>query len=124
MLHFKVSAAQIARSFDTNVKAEQLQPTARTQSADSSLFQLPDFSRITAHEMAAETKSLLDTLRQRLEVVRNGPATFEAVVHGIEVIRHELARRWSPYSHLIMVLNDAEFQEAFFNGSQPGCGFV
>ncbi|MEO0364600.1 MAG: M3 family metallopeptidase [Pseudomonadota bacterium] len=113
MLHFKASAAQIARSFDTNVKAEQLQPIARTQSADSSLFQLPDFSRITAHEMAAETKSLLDTLRQRLEVVRNGPATFEAVVHGIEEIRHELARRWSPYSHLNMVQNDAEFQEAF-----------
>ncbi|MEL7310741.1 MAG: M3 family metallopeptidase [Pseudomonadota bacterium] len=77
------------------------------------MFQLPDFSKITASEIAAETSGLLETLNARLAAVREGPRDFESVVYGIEEIRHELARRWSPYSHLNMVQNDPEFQTAF-----------
>ncbi|MEL6215778.1 MAG: hypothetical protein AAFQ99_08890, partial [Pseudomonadota bacterium] len=83
-----------------------------TQSSHE-IFELPDFSNISADSISSEIPALLDTLRGRLEAIRMAPGGFENLVYGLEEIRHELGRCWSPFSHLNMVQSDPGFQTAY-----------
>ncbi|MEM6818774.1 MAG: M3 family metallopeptidase [Pseudomonadota bacterium] len=83
-----------------------------TQSSNE-IFELPDFSNISADSIRREVPALLDTLRQRLDVIREAPHGFENLVYGLEEIRHDLGRCWSPFSHLNMVQSDPDFQTAY-----------
>ncbi|MEO1581939.1 MAG: M3 family metallopeptidase [Pseudomonadota bacterium] len=83
-----------------------------TQSSHE-IFELPDFSNISADSISSEIPALLSTLRGRLEAIRTAPGGFENLVYGLEEIRHDLGRCWSPFSHLNMVQSDPEFQSAY-----------
>lgn len=76
-------------------------------------FQLPNFSEIQPDAIGVRIAALIEKLETRLQTLTEQDVSFESLVIGLEEIRHELAREWSPISHLNMVQNNDAFQAAY-----------
>ena len=87
-------------------------------------FELPDFAGITAESIGTLTNDLLAELRARLDALLAGPATFDSLIVGLEELRHELGRRWSPICHLSMVTHTPELQAAYVDALGEVTGFA
>lgn len=80
----------------------------------SSLPELPQFSQIRIDQTEATIRSLIDDHRARLTSLLQGDThTFDALVTALEDMHHELARTWSPVSHMNGVVNSDELRAAY-----------
>ena len=80
---------------------------------------LPPFGRIEATDVEPGISALLAQARGRIEqIASHEPPTFATVVEPLEVLRHSVARAWSPVSHLNAVLN-SEALRAAYNACLP-----
>ncbi|MHB1539949.1 MAG: M3 family metallopeptidase [Steroidobacteraceae bacterium] len=80
---------------------------------------LPPFDRIEASDVEPGISALLAQTRGRIEQIANHePPTFATVVEPLEVLRHSVARAWSPVSHLNAVVN-SEALRAAYNACLP-----
>lgn len=78
------------------------------------LFDLPDFANITASDIQPLTDRLLSRLGQQLQALSDVQSpTFETLVHPHQALLHDLARSWSPISHLNMVSSSDEWQREY-----------
>jgi oligopeptidase A len=76
---------------------------------------LPRFAEIEPEHVLPALQELIAAHRQKLdELLDNNPQPdFESLVAPIEDMEHELARTWSPVSHLQGVLGSTEWREAY-----------
>ncbi len=76
---------------------------------------LPRFAEIEPEHVLPALQELIAAHRQKLdELLDNNPQPdFESLVAPLEDMEHELARTWSPVSHLQGVLGSTEWREAY-----------
>ncbi|MEM7611148.1 MAG: M3 family metallopeptidase [Pseudomonadota bacterium] len=75
---------------------------------------LPDFENISADQIEPITDALLERSQAAVERLTTGMQyTFDGMVVAHEELRHDLARTWSPISHLNMVCNSEAWQQAY-----------
>ena len=75
---------------------------------------LPEFDSLTADDVVPMTRALIERCTAAvaaLEAIES--PSFESLVVPFEELRHELARTWSPVSHLQMVSNNEAWQAAY-----------
>ena len=76
---------------------------------------LPRFADITPEQVLPALQELIAAHRQKLDelLVRNSDPDFDSLVTPLEEMEHELARAWSPVSHLQGVLGSTEWRDAY-----------
>ncbi len=81
---------------------------------------LPRFADITPDHVVPALTAIIASHRQRLDDILSNVATpdFESIVVPLEDMEHELARIWSPVSHLQSVLGSREWRDAY-NAALP-----
>lgn len=74
----------------------------------------PSFTSISYPDIEPELDRLLLAARESIkDLCDNAPATWEGFMEPAEVLHDELARFWSPVSHLNSVLNSDELRVAY-----------
>ena len=77
---------------------------------------LPRFADIRPdHVMPALRQVIAGNRRKLDELLASDKADFDSIVRPLESMEHELARVWSPVSHLQGVLGSADWREAYNN---------
>lgn len=77
---------------------------------------LPDFENISPQQIRPITDALLKRLRDDAATIGNATTPdADTLVVAFEQLRHDLARSWSPISHLNMVRNTPEWQAAYLD---------
>jgi oligopeptidase A len=81
---------------------------------------LPRFDELTPEQVMPALSELIAEHRQKLEALldENTDPEFETLVSPLEEMEHELARVWSPVSHLQSVLESQEWRDAY-NAALP-----
>jgi len=81
---------------------------------------LPNFSSIKPESIVAELKQLLQRQRDGLKAIleHKGKHTWDTLMHPLEEQHDELAKMWSPISHLHSVRDNPELRNAY-NEAQP-----
>ncbi len=76
---------------------------------------LPRFADITPEHVVPAIRELIAANRQKLESLLDGAAapSFESLVAPLEVMDQQLAKAWSPVSHLQGVLGSEEWRQAY-----------
>ncbi|MDH3533851.1 MAG: M3 family metallopeptidase, partial [Gammaproteobacteria bacterium] len=76
---------------------------------------LPRFDAIAPRHVLPALRELIAANRQKLDELLdgNGAPTFDSLVAPLEAMEHELARVWSPVSHLRGVLGSSEWRDAY-----------
>ncbi len=81
---------------------------------------LPRFADLAPEHVLPALRELIAEHRQKLEALLddNPEPAFDTLVAPLEEMEHELARVWSPVSHLQSVLGSKEWREAY-NAALP-----
>jgi oligopeptidase A len=81
---------------------------------------LPRFDELAPEQVMPGLRELIAEHRQKLDTLldANPQPDFESLVPALEEMEHELARVWSPVSHLQGVLESREWREAY-NAALP-----
>ena len=81
---------------------------------------LPRFDELAPDQVMPALSELIAEHRQKLEALlnENTDPDFDSLVAPLEEMEHELARVWSPVSHLQGVLESQEWREAY-NAALP-----
>jgi oligopeptidase A len=81
---------------------------------------LPRFDELAPEQVIPALSELIAEHRQKLEALldANPDPDFESLVGPLEEMEHELARVWSPVSHLNGVLESREWRDAY-NAALP-----
>ena len=76
---------------------------------------LPPFSRITPEHVEPAVRQLIEYNKQRIEelLASNHGFTWDNLLQPIEALEDELAKAWSPVSHLNSVCNSEALREAY-----------
>lgn len=75
---------------------------------------LPPFPRIRPEHVEPAVRETLSRARARVSEIAGRPdPTFAAVVEPLEELHHQVARVWSPVSHLNAVLNSEPLRTAY-----------
>jgi len=76
---------------------------------------LPRFADIAPDHVVPALTTIIASHRQRLDDILSNVSTpdFDSVVAPLEDMEHELARVWSPVSHLQSVLGSREWRDAY-----------
>ena len=76
--------------------------------------ELPAFSTIRAENIEPALRALLDAQRARLAaLLDSGAASWDSLVVPLEEMQHQLARTWSPVSHMNGVVNSDALRAAY-----------
>ena len=81
---------------------------------------LPRFTDLAPEQVVAALNELIAAHRQKLEALLDEIPNpdFDSLVAPLEEMEHELARVWSPVSHLQGVLGSREWRDAY-NAALP-----
>ena len=81
---------------------------------------LPRFDELAPEQVLPALRELIAAHRQKLEALldENTDPNFDTLVGPLEEMEHELARVWSPVSHLQGVLESQEWRDAY-NAALP-----
>ncbi|MEO1244825.1 MAG: M3 family metallopeptidase [Pseudomonadota bacterium] len=78
---------------------------------------LPRFDDISPDHVVPALEELIASNRNKLEaLLENQSPDFDSVVVPLEAMEHELARVWSPVSHLQGVLGSPDWRDAYNKG--------
>ncbi|HSG65656.1 MAG TPA: M3 family metallopeptidase, partial [Gammaproteobacteria bacterium] len=79
-----------------------------------SAAELPPFSAIRPEHVEPAIRSSIDRNREKLAALLDAQAaTWDDLVVPVEAMQHDLARAWSPVSHLNAVLNSEQLRAAY-----------
>lgn len=76
---------------------------------------LPSFQQIDPEKIQSETRTMLDTHRQKLSklLAESSPYSWDSLMQPLEEMSDELSKHWSPISHLHAVLETEALRKAY-----------